>query len=325
MKRVKAYQDGQLVTLMHAEAVTEETRRAYDYECIETGCRCRMHWRRAVLAKGNTDPRPATFAKNKSSSHLDSCPRDIDRILHENIDYVTVKDGEIHVRINFPLGAAPVDRYPQRGWLSEQMMKAAENQKTIKPYPHIKDLVKFIEKNFQTLDSEAAGDIVVNYQGKSVEWRKLFKGSDRYNKLFARALNYKEDENGRTTSPIVTIVRPVKELEMNKSGKPRFECEEQHVKIDGRKQKIVPVLVCDPHERALAGTIKEIMKQGGTMIVASRPFYPGPNSIPSRFSEQRISLLVYKMEQIAPVSNTYWKVTHKPSNQADLFAPPSVS
>jgi hypothetical protein len=318
MKKVKAYQNGELKSLIRAEAVTEDTRRAFDFRCIENGCDCSMHWRKAVYAKGNTDPIAPTFVKNKSSSHMEGCAGDLERIVRENIEYTTIKNGQVHVRLNFPLGSAPVDRFPLRGWLTEQQLKAAENRKDIKPYSSLKDLVKFLEKNFYKIDSDAAAEVVVNYQGKSIEWGKLFKGSDQYDKLFYRATKDKASPDD-PTQPIVTIVRPLKEIDRNKGGKARFECEEQHVKILGRKQKVVPVIVCDGHDHLLEQKMRNALQNNSTMIVTSRPFYPGSESMPSRFGTQRISLFVHKTEQVEPVASSYWKVSHKPENQLKLF------
>ena len=86
MRKAKAYIDGKLERIMPAKAVTEETRRAYEWRCIEGGCDCALHWRKTVHAKSNTDVRDPVFAKNPSSAHKEGCVRDFSRILHENID-----------------------------------------------------------------------------------------------------------------------------------------------------------------------------------------------------------------------------------------------
>ncbi|PZO85396.1 MAG: hypothetical protein DI626_07495, partial [Micavibrio aeruginosavorus] len=265
---------------MRAEAVTEETRRAYDFQCIEDQCSCSMHWRRAVYAKGNADPRPPTFAKNRSSDHKLNCPGDVERIMHQNIDYVTIKDGRVNVRINFPMGGAASDRFPAKGYLSEQMKQAAENQKIIKPFSSIGKLSDFIEKVFGSLDSESAAEVVVNYQGKSAEWGKLFKGSNMYEMLYHRARNLKQTESGHVTSPIFTVVKPLHEMGRNEQGKRRFACEDQLVHIGGRTQKITPTIVCDKGEPMLAKTVAEHAKNQTPLIVCARPFYSGTESKP---------------------------------------------
>lgn len=321
MRKAKAYIEGKLARIMRAEAVTEETRHAYEWRCIEGGCDCTLHWRRAVHAKSNTDVRDATFAKNRSSSHKAGCVRDFSRILHENIDYVTVKNGQIHVRVNFPLGSSNIDRFPQRGYLSQELKKAAEYQKDVKPYSSIKDLAAFMEANLGGLDTEAAGEVVVSYQGQEVEWEKLFKPSDAYDKLYVRATNHKNGKEGSTTSPIITIVRPVREISPNEQGKRRFACEEQQVKIQGisKRQKVIPVIVCDDHDPMVAKQLEKMVRDNATMIVSARPFHPGHQSIAVRYGEQRVSLLVHKLEQIAPVDPKYWKLSYKAGVQLDLF------
>lgn len=325
MRKAKAYKDGKLERIMAAAAVTEATRHAYEWRCIEGGCDCTLHWRRAVHAKSNTDIRDPTFAKNPSSVHKEGCVRDYSRILHENIDYVTVKNGQIHVRINFPLGSSGIDRFPQRGYLSAEMKRAAENQKDIKPYASIRELAAFMEENLGGMDTEAAGEVVVGYQGKDVEWEKLFKPSDAYEKLYARAINRKGVNE--QTSPIITIVRPIKEISPNKNEKRRFECEFQQVKIYGKtkRQKVIPVIVCDDHDPVVAERVMKMMLDGTTMVVAARPFYPKDPPVTTCFGEQRIRLLVHKVEQIAPVDSKYWKPSYQPAVQLDLFGKPGAS
>ena len=237
---------------------------------------------------------------------------------------MTVKNGQIHVRINFPLGSSSTDRFPPRGHLSAEMKRAAENQKEIKPYTSIKALAAFMEANLGGLDTDAAAEVVVGYQGKQVEWEKLFKPSDAYEKLYARAVNHKGiTEN---TSPILTIVRPIREISPNEHGKRRFECEMQQVKIQGmsKRQKVIPVIVCDDHDPAVAKRIDKMMQDSVTIIVSARPFHPGPRSMASRFGEQRISLLIHKIEQIAAVDAKYWKPNYQPAVQLDLFARPDA-
>lgn len=323
MRRVRAHdkKDGQLIALVHAREINEGTRYAHDYKCQYTGCDCTMHWRKAVYAKGNTDPIPATFAKNKSSQHRGNCPGDYERIWRENIEYTSLKGGQIHVRINFPLGSSKQDRYPARGYLTEQQLTAAHNAKEIKPYSTMKDLIKFLEKNFETIDSTGAGDVVVNYQGHQTEWRKLFKGSDQYKELFIRARNYTEEADGSRTPSVVTIVNPTHEISKNKNGKRRFDCEPQDVIINGRKQRVTPVICCDG-DPTLAAKVIEAIQNRTPMAIAARPFTPGFDSMPSRFGNQRITLTVHLPAQLESVASPYWKLSHKPENQLALFPQP---
>lgn len=327
MRKVRAFdKNGEFVQKMHAEAVTEETRRAYDWRCIENACDCSFHWRKAVYAKGNTDPRPPTFvknppSKNASNEHALNCAGDIERIARENVKYTTLIDGQIHVRVNLPLGSSNIDRYPKRGDLTEEFKAAIEAQKIIKPFSHIRDLVKFIEKNFGALDSEAASEIMVNYQGKAVEWGKLFKGSDNYAALLHRSKNRKDVDGNTITPPIITVLRPLKELEPNQNGKRRFECEGQTVKIVNRRHSIIPVIVDSSHDGEVSKKINYQMKQGATLIATARPFF-SPTSIRNLMSELRIYLNVYKMEQVEPVSDKYWKISGRDPNQFDLFDRP---
>jgi hypothetical protein len=322
MKRVKALDktDGTLVGFLEAASVTEETRRAYEYECRFDACSCKMHWRRAVHGKGNTEPLPPTFVKNPSSAHRSGCPGDIESIHRENVEYTTIKNGQIHIRVNFPLGSARVDRYPQRGYLTDAQLKAARDQREVQPFGSLGALAKFLEKNFGDLETEAAADVVVHYQGREVEWGKLFKGSNLYDRLYLRSQNHKHSDQGKDTPPIVTVVRPISELEPTDKGNRRFECEEQKVKIDGRKCRVVPVIVCDHHNKLVAVAVEEHMEKGAEMLVSARPFHPGLMSKPAQFGELRVSMFIHTPEQIALTAPKYWHPAQPPSAQMDLFA-----
>ncbi len=322
MKRVKGLdkESGTLVGMVHAASVTEGSRYAYKYGCVYDDCGCTFHWRRAVQAKGNTDPIPATFVKNRSSSHKDGCPADFEAIHRENSEYTTLKDGAIHVRVNFPLGSAPVDRFPKRGYLSEELLKAALNQKDIQPFGSLKELVKFIDKNFGGIESDAAAEIMVNYQGRAVEWGKLYKGSDRYEKLYARSRDFKYQDEGKDTPPIITVVRPVTDLGISEKGHRKFGCEEQRVKIEGRWQRVIPVIVCDKFNTDLAHAIEKNIEDNETMLIAARPFHPGMRSKPAQFGELRVSMFIHNASQLTVADPSLWRVpSYGLAKQMDLF------
>lgn len=323
MKRVIALdkENGTPVGLINAGSVTEATRRAFSYQCPHTGCDASFHWVKAYNTHGNTESRDATFAKDPGSAHRGGCPADLadEFNAHEPIDYISEVGGTTHVRINFPLGSAKVDKFPQRGYLSEQLLAAAQEQKIIQPFSSLSKLTRYLEERFGSLESEAASNVVVHYQGREIEWGKLFKGSDRYDKLYWRTQNHKYSDDGKDTPPIITVVRPVKELEPTEKGNRRFGCESQKVKIDGRQQTITPVIVCDHYNPRLAAQIEGSMMQEETMIVSARPFHPGMRSKPTQFGELRISMFIHRDAQIGIVDEKYWH-PGLTAAQLDLFS-----
>ncbi len=319
MKRViGTHKETNVVGLLNADGFKESDRRAFDLKCPTNYCGCTFHFRKAHMAGGNTEKIYATFVKNPSSSHEAGCPNDIERIVRENHDYITMMDGKPHVRVNFPLGASTRDLYPQRH-MTEEFTARAKSYDHIKPFSSLHDLSSFIEKNFGAMDSDAASEIIVIYQGHSVAWSSLFKGSDQYDKLNARARNYKFDGDRTMTSPAITIVKPVKEASINDKGKRRFECESQRVKIDNRWQYVVPVIVCDGNETT--DMIVSALEKKSVLCVTARPFNAGPARMPSHFPQQRVTLLVKQPEQLCEVSGDYWKVMHKKENQLELGLP----
>lgn len=324
MKKAKALdkETGLLVRLISAIGMSEAQRYAFDYRCPEASCECKVHWRRAVEAKENTDPRPATWVKNPSSAHSSGCFHDYERIASENHEYTYLMNGKFHVRINFPVGAAKQDTHPLRpGYLSGQQIQAAENTKHIKPFGSLKDLVKFIEKNLGPIDSDTLPDLVMHYQGKEAHFSDKIIGSLDYARLYDATL----PPPGQTsTASALTIVRLDHEIDKNRYGKHRFACTPQDVKIDGRKHSITPVIVCPSDNPAFVDEMREAAKGNQVMAVMARPFSQGANfSRPST----PVYLTLAKDRQIAVVSDSYWKEPPVPymkdfkRRQIDMFGP----
>lgn len=326
MKKAKAIdkKTGLLVGLMSAASLTEEQRYAYDYRCPDAACDCKVHWRRTTEAKENTEIRPATWVKNPSSKHVEGCFHDYERIASETQEYTYFVNGQFHVRINFPVGAARQDTYPLRaGYLTEQQLRAAENSKQITPFGSLKDLIKFVEKNLGPIDGETLPDLVMHYQGKEAHFSDKIIGSLDYARLYEASL----PAAGHTeTASALTIVKLDHEIDKNKHGKHRFICVPQEVKIDGRKHHIAPVIVCPSFEPAFVDAMKEAAKNGQVMAVMARPFSQGIN-----FSRPftPVYLTIAKDRQVAPVSDNYWKLPPVPymkdfkRRQYDIFSGPS--
>lgn len=322
MKLVMALdkENGIPVKLINAGSVTEASRRAFQYQCPHSGCSASYHWVRPYSTHGNTEHHDATFARDKDSSHKVNCPgepRDGYKI-HEEIDYISEIAGVTHVRVNFPLGSAKVDKFPQRGYLSEQQLAAAHDQKIITPYGSLGKLTRFLEEKFGSVESEEAAAVLVHYQGNEIEWGKLFKGSDQYDKLYWRTQNHKHSDDGKDTPPIVTVVRPVSEMSSSTKGHARYACEEQIVKINGRKQHIVPVIVCDRFNPNLAAQVSEYMGRNQPMLISARPFHPGMDSRQAQLGRLNVSLYVHSALQLATAKPEYWHVRPETA-QLDFF------
>ncbi len=313
--RTRDKETQQVTGIIRAAAVTEATRYAQIYECPETGCECRVHWRRAVRGEENTVFVAApTFVKNPSSSHREGCHRDYERIARENHEYVSFKDGKFQARILFPLGAAKPDLLPAAGWLRDEQIKAAHNRTDIKPFGTLKELAAFVEKAFGSLESDLTEDLVLYYQGRSLSWDKVFIPSTGYDELYRRGL--KEYSNGMRQAAF-TVVKPHHEIDRSgKRGLRRFACEEQYVKIDGKIQRIQPVAVLDETgSSSLFNKVVEAAKNEKPLLIAARPYVPHE----IRYGRAQVSLLIKEDGQLTNVKDHYWRWTPGPIRQMDLF------
>lgn len=324
MKKAKALdkETGLLIGLVGALSMTEAQRYAFDYRCPEAACDCKVHWRRAVEAKENTDPRPPTWVKNPSSQHAAGCFHDYERIASENHEYTYFLNGQFHVRINFPVGAAKQDTYPLRpGYLTEHQLSAAENTKHIKPFGNLKDLVKFIEKNLGPIDGDTLPDLVMHYQGKEAHFADKIIGSLDYARLYDATLL---PEGQSTAASALTVVKLAHEIEKNRSGKHRFSCMTQDVKIDGRKHSITPVIVCPADSPEFVEEMRAATIGGQVMAVMARPFSRGANF---SHASTPVYLSLAKDRQIAAIADSYWKeppVSYMKDfkrRQYDIFGP----
>lgn len=304
---------GEELARLHASKVTEETRYAHVFTCGDKICSCTMHWRKEVNPHANTvAKREKTFVKNRSSTHRPGCTKNYADIaqMHENVEYTNMVGDALHVKINFPLGSAKADRFPEQGWLTEQQRAAVSRTRNIRPYANMKDLIGFVEKNFELLDGEGAAEIVVNYQGNQYEWGDLFISNDRYNDLLIRAYDYSHGM-GIMTEPAIVIAKPMREVS-EKKGMRQFNCEGAVVFIGGYKHRITPAILCDSEDPTLFSMIKNAAKNKEILALAVRPYVHGADADLTQPGGHRISLLLHRSEQVTTVPSSCWKALSKP-------------
>lgn len=305
---------GKFLGIVRADDFDPATRHAFRYECPEPGCQCTVHWRKETSVYGHVETRPATFVKNPSSSHKPGCSYDIERILRENHEYILYENGNMHVRINFPLGSAPKDRRPMAGYLTDQQVSAAHNQSHIKPFTSLKSLTQFFEKTFGRFDSDAAKEVIVAYQGHKVAWGALFKDSDYYDKMLLRAQSHRKDHGD--AAPIATVLKMDHEISINANGKRRFAGAMQKIWMNDRPKLIRPVVVCDNFQGASLGEfVRSMTKQQAAAVITARPFYHGP-----QFGVENIYLTIHSGTQITSVDESYWKIaSHRDRRQENFL------
>ena len=313
MRSVLAFdkQTGLLVGRQHAADKSEANRYSHDYKCPNTSCRCTFHWRKAVHAKENTEHRPATFVKNKSSSHIPGCRYNFHAFAKEHRD-VAFSDGDyLNLRVQFPLGSAPSDLRPwEKGMLTEAQIRAAHNNVDKKGFPRLDDLTKFIERHFGNLEDPVLDDLRLYYQGNQYHWDDLFVASDNYKKLVIKGSSNEEDKKAE---PVIAILKPVQWGDRNTKGKRRIICEAQPARPVSRLVNVKPILVC--RDDFMASCLQEVIECDGSVIVSGRPFIVSPQ----RGADIFVYLNIAKGSQFATVSNEYWRPELDKRHQQDLF------
>ena len=322
MDKARAFKKGTklFVQFVSAASMNEAMRHAYDYKCPQEECPCVVHWRKAARKHSNTESEPALFFRDKKSDHKEGCPekRGATRVFHEGIEYITEKDGKTVAQINFMLGSEPADRYPEK-YLSERQKAAAQYHRDIQYFSSLKDLIRFVEGKFGRIDSEGASNVALMYQGQFTKFGKLLCKSDQYEELYKRGREVLFDKNkdGKERTAAITIVRPKHEISKTDYASHRYVCAEQSVKIDGRWQKITPVIVCSADEPTLKKEMDKMISTGAIMALAARPFFVNA-STPALYGDKMVYLRVQKTSQISRVDPSYWMETHKNIPQAKL-------
>lgn len=303
MRRVRAFnkETGEFIKNVHASGMNEQTRHAHDYCCLDPSCGAQFHWVKAHSKHENTVWVPDTFARNPGSSHKAGCHYDYEYKHKHNEGLTFFEGGLFHLRINFSLGASWADKHPVRGDLSTAQQRVARNRSRFKGVQDIGQLVKFIEKEFGSLESPALENLVLHYQGQDYPWRDVFVKSESYTRSFNEAA---QSTQGRRAKNL-TIMKPVREIEPNRNGKRRFECEQQYAHTGKKHEFLTPVIVCDT--ASAADMVAHAMQREKIMLAAASPFIPQKTLEEPRRKGISCYYNIFNHSQIAEVGNRYWR------------------
>lgn len=300
MRRVRAFdkETRKFVGIQRAKDKSEQTRRSHTYKCLNTSCSCTFHWRQKVVAKENTEARPATFVKNKSSGHIVGCRYDFTEVAKEYRDVVYTKDDILHLRIQFPLGTTRSDLRPWiPGALSERQRRAANANIDKMGFGSMNALMDFVNKRLGGLDDPILDEVVLHYQGLELGWNELFVASDEYSKLVRRGRG--KDQQGQTL-PTFSVVKPSHEGAKTPRGNHRFICETQEARPDKRLMEITPVLVCK--DEFTVACLNQIVEHGDAVLVASRPYIVEPQRGNTLFAYLHFT----EGSQYTRISKSHW-------------------
>lgn len=306
MKRVRALdkETGEFVRKIHAGSVSDETRHDHAYGCMDPLCSARFHWRDGYTKRENTKKVWPTFARNPSTQHKAGCNYDYEYKAKHNqsLTFYDAETGLFHLRINFPLGASWEDKNIGRGSLSAEHRRVARNRTHYKALPNLESVVKFLEKEFGSLESPSLENLVLHYQGQDYRWGEVFVGAESYKDSFNAAAQ--PDDYDKKIKQI-TVMKPVQEQSLSPKGKRRFECEAQFAHTGIRRERLKPVIVCD--NSYSAEQVEKVMRDSGVLLVAAKPFIR-----PSDLNAQRRNGFpcfynVTSYAQISEISPRYWR------------------
>lgn len=318
-----------------ADEVTEKTRRPladlYNYTCL--GCdTAHYHWRKKTRRNGNAETLRETFVRYRGTEHETGCRYDFFEFARDNPDNVYLKNDQLHIRVNFPLGSSHDDQFPPRKEFELPHHFTREPRTKKEPINSLRKLVDLLEKRFGSLEDKAMEDVLLEYQGKTYHWNDLFVPSDKYGRLYQAAHDGLMDD-GRTP-PLLVVVRPLSEIKPNDNGKRRFVCEMQYANPDGMKQiEVKPILVCDDDdtsnhirriiERRQNGWNKDATQAGmDTVMVAARPYVMDAH----RHAQVNAYLTIMQQSQIARLeTKQYWRLISGKRHQLSIFDQPGMS
>ncbi|HEY8191283.1 MAG TPA: hypothetical protein VIG74_02570 [Alphaproteobacteria bacterium] len=312
MKRVRSFTlYGDFEKVRDASNVGEPWRHCHDFKCLDSQCGAEFHWRRASSPLENTKEVSATFVRNPSSKHRAGCDYDYEAKASGSAESAFVQNGRLHLRINFPLGGAYSDLHPERGLLTAAQKRVAAENTGKKSAGSAATMVKFLEREFGTLENPALENLVLHYQGRSRDWNNIFVKSSEGARLYREAASPASDKS----AGMLAIVKPEAEISPSAKGKPRVACAEVTVDVDGRSFRIRPLIICE------TAAIAQSIKPDIPLLVAVRPFISPADLKDRPVGVVNLHLYVADHTQFAPIAESYWNPA--PGMQTNLFGSPN--
>lgn len=306
MKRIRALDKttGEFLRILRAEELSSERRYAFHYSCLDPACTQSYHWRKSYRMDGNKIQIPATFAENPSAQHKSGCRYDFERIAAGSRDIAFYQDGAFHLRVNFPMGGAQSDLHVPYARIEPQRLRrnALQERPSMIGLSSLGAVVKFLEKEFGSIEASQSDILKLHYQGQSLDWHTAFAASDAYEKI----VHVPMDAVQKLTESRLAVVRLSHELPVNAKGKARFACDSQDARVSGRLQRVQPVLVSG--SRAVTDMFRNLAGQSAVALVASRPFRPDGGA--AAFSPRKtmpVSLYVASADQVSVLPAQYWR------------------
>lgn len=263
MKKARAYLKNAFNGIVDAGTIDAQSRPSHIFRCLQEDCPATLHWVREHARLENTKRVGAHFARNPSSKHAENCRYDYEATVSRHRELTYLKDGQLHLRVNFPLGAAWSDTHQGRGALTKRQRQAAENNAGIRSIGSMAALLAFINKELGGLESDQLDDLVLDYQGERFPWAKLFIDADSGEKLWQAATASTD-----RPEPRLLLLTPLREKDPNPNGKRRFDCGMLESRVQGENREIHVTITCETDE------IARLIRIGQPALTTARPYVP---------------------------------------------------
>lgn len=293
------------VGIVDAASRAEETRREYDYRCLNHACGCKFHWRKAVTgARASRDAfppaykrinRPATFVKNPGSDHIQECPYDYRVLADRNSGIIHINDTAFML-INFDPGT----RYSSDIGLDVPALSAvqqkAARKRAIKGFANMNEVVSFLKSHFKSFEDPGIHDISLMTQDYRILPLSKYLVTESAPLSFIQFSSLNQERFG------FWKVKPDFDLPPRGSGRDLICCESFNLVSGIGPDRITPVLACADRSGRSQSIIRECIEQQRPVMVAgwarqSRSDTKGRKEILIRFSST---------EQIATLSSREW-------------------
>ena len=290
------------VGIVEADKISPEDIQDMEFRCFNPKCRAEFNWVRGYHRAENSQKIKPTFTCVSLSQHRKDCEYKYVPEEKTKREYKLLQpDGKYHVRINFPLGSHPGRDIHVR--VSEAQYAKAENNTRKIIVSSMKNLIKLLEREFDTLDNPELDKLVVHYQGHEYPWQSLWTPAEKYGQLYDAVRNSNQTSADEIAWPLIALLRIAGRDGTTDKGKPRFECERTlAVNGDGKTQTIYPKIVCASEEVAANLT------QGQVVVVGMRPLIPKAVMNNERRADSvPVTVYVDQARQMAQVRDEYWR------------------
>mgnify|MGYP006272272773 CR=1 FL=1 len=306
--------------IIDARAVSELTRRAFEYRCLNAKCKCLHHWRRAVNgARPSYEANPpaykrvnrtATFVKNRSSSHIPGCPYDYSRLAR---DYKNVRhvDGQLYLRVGFELGTdTDIDPDIPYAGLSRRYGRTAA-QGYFRGFKNLQTISDFLEETFGSLSDPGVEDIIlVTPKNEHIAFSQTVISERQPGRLLENSAGYARF--------VMAMVKPDHPLDIPHATSETIACEAVPNHHPSGPEYIRPVIAFNKKDTSSPIMVAEMIEQNRPALLAG---YALPTPKDSGSGTQDVVIHLSEPDHIAALKPGNWHPRYAPVEGFDFNVP----